>query len=723
MAGLSALSVALLIAAAIVWTSRPGSRSPIVVSTHAKSQKFLEAPDETTGSIALPLTGTIQSSGRGVVAGGTSSSFSEAGVSASVPPTTVDTKGARSDSSDESGTNGLGSVDVPPGSAQTLDHLGTHVSSDGVMVSTFYTPNTTNEPGGTGNSCSPSGSVTLEVSDVQAVATFNEPFYGGFDSPLVDVQIGEFGVTEGKPASWLEAEVGPQVKDVEVRFADGSTDNDSPAGGIGVAAEVGSPETVFGNGKQASLEVLGTGGVVLSRYSIGFEHPETPPDSGVEPLPSPVVPPTVESRNAEQPTDPTLARKAVSHALVTALSCSEPPIVQSQVVTQGGEYESVGGATVSGSAPGDSVEIDSIRFQSAESAVVGYSVSSSGRQVATQSAHAMLDGTRWLVSLSSVAPGLQVAPSDQDGDVAIAPGGPLFTETGSGGVDVAVYRSLGSSTTGSDCSVESCTGSPEQACIPTGGLVEEVTTPGAVGIESGPLYGNIDDPIVSAGMSIIGEAEGAPATLIGLDVGSDVATVDLTIKGVMQSYKPADGAVEIVVNGSPSAAIGPSGGSVSVLDPSGQTLSSIPLSVDATEPAGASSLPSKFPITSTGTQPADPASAIASIDEVYETVFDCSNPPIVRSEDIQDDGMFANPLEQLLLGPYTELVESVYATVNGVTFESPTLADVSYTIRFHNDPTLTFSMVGTAVEVNGAWKVSYATLCAAVALGGVSCSS
>jgi hypothetical protein len=103
-------------------------------------------------------------------------------------------------------------------------------------------------------------------------------------------------------------------------------------------------------------------------------------------------------------------------------------------------------------------------------------------------------------------------------------------------------------------------------------------------------------------------------------------------------------------------------------------------------------------------------------------VFDCANSPLVRSDEIQDNGMFANPLEQLYVGPYTNLVESVYATVGQVVFVDPELADVSYTIRFH-DSSLTFDMIGSAVVVDGSWRVSYATLCAAVSLGGVSCSS
>ncbi len=204
-------------------------------------------------------------------------------------------------------------------------------------------------------------------------------------------------------------------------------------------------------------------------------------------------------------------------------------------------------------------------------------------------------------------------------------------------------------------------------------------------------------------------------------MGPAVETVNLTSDGQTKSLTPVTGVVDEVLSGTPSDAIGPSGGSLDVLDRSGAILESIPLAVDASEPAPASSLPTTLP--PPGTPPPDPAAATQAIDQVFETVFSCANSPLVRAGDIQDNGMFANPLEQLYVGPYTNLVESVYATVNQVVFVDPTLADVSYTIRFHDDPTLTFDMIGTAIAVDSHWRVSYATLCAAVQLGGVSCSS
>ena len=656
------------------------------------------------------------------------------------------------------GASGDQSVDVPPGTGQTLDRLTTHVSPDGVIVSTFYAPSPQTSPpirvqpgvsppivspgssSGAGvsgaanspplsvakgpvpapapatpaDSCSPTGELTLEMSDTQAVATFTEPFYGGYTDPLVDVEIGEFGVIEQRPATWVEAQVGAQADEVLVQFADGATDSAAPAKGVAVLAHDGDASTTLGDGSQAFLEVLGAGGTLLAKYSLGVGSP--PASSSESP------PPTFPGAGASQPSSPGTARKAVGQALSKALSCSEPPVTQAQSVYGGGAYEELGGAGSSGLTTGDRIGVDSVVFTSGTRAVVRYQVDSPGVPASPALyADATLVRGAWLLSLGSVAPGLQIAPANQDGDVAVAPGGPLFVHTGAGGVAVAVYRAVSANGSGSGCGGMSCTGNPTPECVPTGGVVEEITTPGAVGIQSGPLFGKYSSALIGVGLSIVGEAEGAPATVVNVEVGPTVTTVNLTALGKTQSFTPVGGVVDVVLSGAPTTAIGPSGGSIAALGASGATLGSVPLAVDASEPAPASSLPTTLP--APGTPPPDPAAATAAIEQVFETVFSCANTPLVRSGDIQDNGMFANPLEQLYLGPYTELVESVYATVNQVVFVDPTLADVSYTIRFHDDPSLTFDMIGTSVAIDGAWRVSYATLCAAVQLGAVSCSS
>ena len=790
-------TTALVVAAALVFVAGSSPRTPST-NEAIRPPSIGSNRGAVTGSLVLPLTGTVQAGGLELGAGSDGT-----GMSKGVAPESSASGGTSSRGGPATnGASGDQSVDVPPGTGQTLDRLSTHVSPDGVVVSTFYAANTgasygahtppsvvsppvavpgssTGVSSGSGNSgsgssgsgssgsgsaasgstvastttpvspapvgvkssststrpapvplpapvpspspapsgasCSPSGLLTLEMSDTQAVATFTEPFYGGYSDPLVDVEIGEFGVTEQRPATWVEAQVGPQAVEVLVQFADGATDSVAPSKGVAVLAHVGDASTTLGDGSKAYLEVLGAGGTLLARYSLGVGSPSSP-------VSSPLPPSTLPEPGSSQPSSQGTARDAVGRALHTALSCDEPPVAQAQAVYGGGAYEELGGAGSSGLAAGDRIVVKGVVFESSTSATVRYQVSSPDLPTAqTLYADATLVRGAWLLSLGSVAPGVQVAPANQDGDVSVAPGGPLFVHTGSGGVAVAVYRAESSTSSGSGCGAANCSGSPDPQCVPTGGTVEEITTPGAVGIESAPLFGNYSASVISVGLSIVGEAEGAPATVVSAEVGPAVQTVNLTIGGRTDALTPVTGVVDAVLSGAPATAIGPSGGSLDAVSASGATLSNIPLAVDASEPAPASSLPTTLP--AAGTPPADPAAAAAAIDQVFETVFSCANSPLVRSTDIEDNGMFVNPLEQLYVGGYTYLVESVYATVNQVVFVDPTLADVSYTIRFRSDPTLTFDMIGSAVAIDGAWRVSYATLCAAVVLGGVSCSS
>jgi hypothetical protein len=696
--------------------SAVGTNAKVVSSPAATSQK------EATGTLVLPLTGEVQARGlsytradEGGVSGSSASFVPVNNASASISmPASGSTPSGTSDQS----------VDVPPGTSQTMNRLFTHVSTDGVIVSTFMDSGSNSASGASGaagkpGTCSPSGQMTLEISDTKAVAIFTEPLYGGFTEPLIDVEIGELGVTEGNPATWLEAQVGSRADRVSVRFADGSTDSMAPSGGVAVLARGGSATETLGGSRGATLEVLGSGGTVLADYRIyvGSSSETTRGD-----FPPPVTEPgkfkTAELSNAQA------ARADVEKALMTALSCSEPPVVQSQAVTDGGTYEEIGGASNTGISAGDRVVVDKVEFTTRFRAEVEYHITGPGLfQPQTLSASATLASGKWLISLDSVAPGLQIAPPNQDGDVAVAPGGPIFVSTGSGGVAVAVYRSERSSPSGNGCGGEDCTGSPSQSCASTGGIVEEITTPGAVAIESSALFANYSNPLIGVGLGIVGEAEGSPATLVSAEVGPMVVKVEISSRSGVESFTPIDGVIEAPLAGAPASSIGATGGSLTAVDSAGQTLGSEPFSVDASEPAPASSLPTSMPGPSSGTSPPNPAQATNQIDHAFATVFDCANSPFVKSSVVQDNGMFANPLEQLYLGPYTSLVESVYATVDDVVFVNPTQADVSYTLRFHDDATLSFTMIGTAVEVDRTWRVSYATLCAAVALGGTSCTS
>jgi hypothetical protein len=150
-------------------------------------------------------------------------------------------------------------------------------------------------------------------------------------------------------------------------------------------------------------------------------------------------------------------------------------------------------------------------------------------------------------------------------------------------------------------------------------------------------------------------------------------------------------------------------------------LATVALPVDSAPPAGPASLPNA--LRAPGASPADPSAATRAITQAFEAVFDCSTPPIERVAHIHDGSLVVGALEQLDTGPYEALASSVYVVVNQIVFENPTLADVSFTLRFHSDAQLTFPMIGRALVVDGGWRVSYSTVCAAIQLGLGNCQT
>ena len=638
------------------------------------------------------------------------------GAAASVPAQ-ADVPGAPL-ASTSSTVAGAGPIDVAPSSSSALQRLYGHTSADGVQMTVFDQPGsgTSSTSGanvpvpGTGvlpdGGCLTTTELTLEVSDTAAVGTATEPMFQGASGALVDVQIGEIGSAEDAPATWVLAQVGASATTVEVQFVDGTVDEAAvPASGVVVLGHKGTPTAALGNGSVAAVNVLGSGGQVLAAYGLGVAS--SVPSSGTAPTGLPAPGPV-------QPADPTAATAAVTSAVQTAMGCSASPVQRLQTIALGDAVESM--PTFAGSA---GVTVDKVVFTSATGAVVRYHLDA-GNDAGTGDvgplyAAATLHGSTWQVSLASVAPGIQVTPANQVGNVTVAPGGPLFVHSWPGGTAVAVYKALPGSQSASGY------GTGDAACVPTGGVVEEVTTPGAVGVLSAPLFPNYATPLIGAAVSTVGSGEGAPATVVGVEVGSQVASVSVTGSGAPVTEAPVNGAAVIVLGGAPSTALGAAGSDLVVSDATGTALSTVSLQVETTAPPGPSSLPGVLPAAGPG--PADPAAATQAITQAFEAVFDCATPPAQRVESIQDGSLVAGALEQLDTGPYEALASSIYVDVTQVVFESPTSADVSYTLRFHSDAQLTFPMLGQAFVVDGSWRVSYATVCAAVQLGLGNCQT
>ena len=556
--------------------------------------------------------------------------------------------------------------------------------------------------------CLTTTQLTLEISDTAAVGTVTEPLFSGATGALVQVQVGEIGNAEGAPATWVMAQVGKGAATVEVQFADGTIDHAAvPSSGVVVLGHKGSPTDTLGNGSVAAIDVLDATNTVLAGYGLGTTTSVPADGNAPSKLPAP---------GSVQPADPAAATAAVSRAVETALGCRASPLQRFQAVAGGDPIEvvpSFGGDAV--------VNVDKVVFTSATTAVAQYRLAADQgqQQTGAQYAAATLHGSTWQLSLASVAPGIQVTPANQVGNVTVAPGGPLFVHSWPGGTAVAVYKAL----PGSQSSPGYGTG--EAACTPAGGIVEEVTTPDAVGVVTSALFPNYATPLISAAVSVVGGAEGSPATVVDVEVGPQASSVSVTGSGGTVTEAPAGGEAVIVLAGDPTATLGGADSRLQVSDSTGAALGTVSLQVDANAPAGPESVPPSLPPTPpAGTQgPADPQAATAAITAAFSSVFDCKTPPIQRVDEIQDGSLVAGALEQLDTGPYEALASSTYIDVTGIVFESPTLADVSYTLLFHSDAGLKFAMTGQAIVVAGNWRVTYGTVCAAIQLGLGNCQT
>lgn len=104
----------------------------------------------------------------------------------------------------------------------------------------------------------------------------------------------------------------------------------------------------------------------------------------------------------------------------------------------------------------------------------------------------------------------------------------------------------------------------------------------------------------------------------------------------------------------------------------------------------------------------DSASATAAVKQTWTTFFSKTT-PIAQKETLLQDGSssMADAVQSFAKDP---MVGEVTAKVQGVTFPSPTKADVTYSISLGSQ-VVENAMAGNAVYLNGQWLVADTTLC------------
>jgi hypothetical protein len=113
---------------------------------------------------------------------------------------------------------------------------------------------------------------------------------------------------------------------------------------------------------------------------------------------------------------------------------------------------------------------------------------------------------------------------------------------------------------------------------------------------------------------------------------------------------------------------------------------------------------------STAAEPTSGPAAVAAITANWKTVFNGKAPIPSRSALVQDGSQVAAFVEAQAKTSFGAAATGSTATISSVTITSPTLATVHYEVLLLGTPLLK-NQVGTAVYLDGVWKVAIASFC------------
>jgi hypothetical protein len=111
---------------------------------------------------------------------------------------------------------------------------------------------------------------------------------------------------------------------------------------------------------------------------------------------------------------------------------------------------------------------------------------------------------------------------------------------------------------------------------------------------------------------------------------------------------------------------------------------------------------------------ARPSVTKAAIEQVWQTFFDGSTPPATRGSLLEHGDQFTHELAAVASSPVSK---GASAQVTSVSLDAAESATVTFSLELNGSPVLK-GVKGTAVLVNGAWKVSAASFCQLASLLG-----
>jgi len=130
----------------------------------------------------------------------------------------------------------------------------------------------------------------------------------------------------------------------------------------------------------------------------------------------------------------------------------------------------------------------------------------------------------------------------------------------------------------------------------------------------------------------------------------------------------------------------------------------------SSHPPAKSASPKPTAGTTTAAEPASGPAAVAAITANWKTVFNGKAPIPSRLALVQDGQQVAAFVEAQAKTSFGAAAAGSTATVTSVTITSPSQATVRYEVLLLGTPLLK-NQVGTAVYLNGIWKVAIASFC------------
>lgn len=264
-------------------------------------------------------------------------------------------------------------------------------------------------------------------------------------------------------------------------------------------------------------------------------------------------------------------------------------------------------------------------------------------------------------------------------------------------------------------------------CNASGFAQADVSTPEAVGIATASTYSELPPGGPVGTLQIVGVGEGAPWNVAVVQAPPGTTVVRATFDdGGTDQMAPVDGIatllarttvpVEPPAEGAPAPRV-----RLTFVDGSGASTDAELRPYEEQEylyPPECSPPPEPLPEPGPE-QPADPEAARAAVTDVFARAY-AGLDAEQRGEVIDDPSGLDTVLDELAAGPFVEQVERARAEVREIVFVSATRAAVRYDIVIEDSSTFG-DRLGEAVLVDGAWKVTRATVCRDITLAGATC--